>query len=179
MPFPRGKRAVVNAYLLPVLLLTLLLAAALKKVPVYRAFCKGAGDAIPLATGLFPFLCAVMVMSELMRLSGVSRYLSELLSPALSLLGIPKELSPLLLMKPFSGSASLTMLADVCKAYGTESVIARCAAVVYGSSETVFYVTAVYFSGTGKRKFLFPVAVSLTISVLSAALGCALIRLGL
>jgi len=170
---------VFNSYLLPVLLLILLLAAALKKVPVYRAFCKGAGDAIPLATSLFPFLCAVMIMSELMRLSGVSRYLSELLSPALSLLGIPGELSPLLLMKPFSGSASLAMLSDILKANGTDSVISRCAAVVYGSSETVFYVTAVYFSGTGKRKFFFPVAVSLLIGIFSAALGCALIRLGL
>ncbi len=169
----------VNVYLLPVLLLILLTAAILKKVPVYRAFCKGAGDAIPLATGLFPFLCAVLILTELTYLSGITAFLSKVCAPALALLGIPKELSPLLLMKPFSGSASLALLAEICKTYGTESAIARCAAVVYGSSETVFYVTAVYFSGSGKRKFLLPVAFSLTVGVLSAAFGCALIRAGL
>ena len=168
-----------NLYFLPVLLLVCLFAALLKRVSVYRAFCKGAGEAIPLAHSLFPFLCAVLVMSELMRLSGVTAFLGEACAPFLSLLGIPKELSPLLLMKPFSGSASLATLAELCKAYGTESAIARCAAVVYGSSETVFYVTAVYFSGTGKRKFFFPVAVSLVIGLLTAALGSALIRAGL
>ena len=169
----------LNLYLLPVLLIILLLAAALKRVSVYRAFCKGAGDALPTAWGLFPYLAAVLCMTELMGACGVTAWLSDLCEPFLSLLGIPKELSALTLLKPFSGSASLAALSEVCKTYGVDSVIARSAAVVYGSSETVFYVTAVYFSKAEKGRFFLPVAVSLFIGLLSAAVGCALVRAGL
>ena len=81
------------------------------------------------------------------------------------------------LVKPFSGSGSLSLLSRLCSQYGADSYIARCACAVYASGETVFYLSAVYFaSAEGKRPFL-PVAVALASNLAAAALGCLFCRL--
>ena len=166
----------ISAYFVPLLLLFAFLFAAAKKVPVYRAFTDGASKALPFAVRLFPYLAAIFCLTALMEQSGVSALLEKALSPLLSLLGIPKELGGLMIVKPFSGSGSLGVVADLCEKHGADSLIGRCASVVYGSSETTFYVSAVYFGGTGKKNLAFPIAASLIVGVLSAAVGCAAVR---
>lgn len=168
-----------SVYLIPVLVLFLLFWALVKKVPAYDAFVSGANEAVPLAVKLLPYLAAVFIMVELLDKSGVFAFLEKVLAPVLTFLGIPPALSGLLIVRPFSGSGSLVVLADIFDAYGADSAIGRCAAVVYGSSETVFYVSALYFAGSRKQHLLFPVLASLGIGFLSAVFGCFLIRIGL
>ena len=167
----------LSVYFVPLLLLFAFCAAALKKVPVSRTFTEGASKAIPLAVRLFPYLAAVFAMTALMDASGLSSLLEKLLAPLLKALGIPAELAGLMIVKPFSGSGSLGVVADLCEKHGADSLIARCASVVYGSSETTFYVSAVYFGGSGKKNLAFPIATSLAIGILSAGVGCAFVRL--
>ena len=111
-------------------------------------------------------------MTELFEQSGLSLALNKILSPVWQLLGIPVELGELILIKPFSGSGSLAVLSEVYATHGADSNIARCASVIFGSSETVFYVSAVYFAGCKNKNLLLPIIISLVASLLSAILAC-------
>lgn len=163
------------ALLLPALFAALFVYALCKKVRLYDCFTEGVKGALPLAMSLFPYLAAVLILSELFEQSGLSDALTSLISPALSLVGVPPELARLILIKPFSGSGATAVLSDLFAAYGADSYIARCACVAFGSSETVFYVSAVYFAGH-KKNLLRPIAIALTANFLSVVLGCFLCR---
>ena len=166
-----------SAYILPVLIVILLVFARFRGVKLYDAFTGGAKKALPLAFSLFPFLAAVCIMTELLGASGLSDKLNDLLSPLWKLFGIPEELGKLILIKPFSGSGSLAVLSDVYVKYGPDAYISRCASVIFGSSETVFYVSAVYFASCKNKGFAAAVAISLVASFASAVLACLICRI--
>ncbi|MDE7296378.1 MAG: spore maturation protein [Clostridia bacterium] len=163
------------ALIIPVLFLALFAYALFKKVKLYDCFTAGIKEAAPLVLSLFPYLAAILILSELFEQSGLSGYLTAFLSPAFRVLGIPPEISKLVLLKPFSGSGSTALLSEILAEYGADSYIARCACVAYGSSETVFYILAVYFAGIGKRRIR-PVVISLFAGFASVILGCFLCR---
>ena len=163
------------ALAVPLLFVLVFLVALIRKVKLYDAFTDGVKEAVPLILSLFPYLAAVLMLSELFERIGLAALFTEAVSPALRLFGIPPELGKLLLMKPFSGSGSTALLSEIFSSYGADSYIARCAAVCYGSSETTFYISAVYFAGA-KKKRLLPVAIALFANAAGAALGCFLCR---
>ena len=90
--------------------------------------------------------------------------------------GIPEEIAPLLLVKPLSGSGSIAVLSDILGKYGVDSYIARCACVAYGSSETIFYIGAVYFAGIKRKKLSLALFISVLSYLLSVVLCCFLCR---
>lgn len=162
--------------LLPFVFIAAFVCALVKKVNAYGSFIQGAKEAVPLAVSLFPFVAAVIIAVELMRASGLYNVFNFVFSPFLKLLGIPEELSQLALLRPFSGSGSLALLNDVFTAYGPDSYVGRCASVMFGSTETVFYIATVYFSGTKVRKLGGALVIALACCVLSAALACLLCK---
>ena len=93
------------------------------------------------------------------------------------MLGIPKELTKLVLIKPFSGSGSLAVLTDIFTKYGVDSYLSRCACVIYGSSETVFYIAAVYFAGAKTKKLAVPIIISLIASFFSCVFACLICKI--
>ena len=162
--------------LLPFVFIAAFVCAFVKKVNAYGSFIQGAKEAVPLAVSLFPFVAAVIIAVELMRASGLYNVFNFVFSPLLKLLGIPEELSQLALLRPFSGSGSLALLNDVFTAYGPDSYVGRCASVMFGSTETVFYIATVYFSGRKVRKLGGALVIALACCVLSAALACLLCK---
>ena len=88
------------------------------------------------------------------------------------MLGIPNELSKLVLIKPFSGSGSLAVLTDIFNTYGVDSYLARSACVIYGSSETVFYVASVYFAGAKTKNLTKPILISLFANLVACVFAC-------
>lgn len=156
-----------SVYIIPVLVVALFIYAAIKKVPVFNAFIDGSKRAIPLLIDLLPYICAMLVTSALMEASGLNVFLFRVLSPVFSFLGIPEEIGPLVIIKPFSGTGSLSVLDSVFKLYGADSYIGRVASVVYGSGETIFYVSAVYYSAIGKKSPLSPPVICLVSSFFS------------
>ncbi len=170
-----GKQTV--AALIPLLFAALAVCAVVKKVNVYNCFLDGAGEAFRLVISLLPCLAAVFMMCEVFEVSGLSDAVCSLLSPVVSWLGIPEELTKLLLIKPFSGSASLGMLGEIINSCGADSYTARCAAVCYGSSETVFYVSAVYFARCKNKSLGRVAAIVLISSLISAVIGCLVCRI--
>lgn len=165
------------AQIIPLLIAFILIFAAVKRVNVYNGFVKGVSEARDFILSLIPCLAAVFIMCELMEASGISNFLIKITSPALSFFNIPEELAKLILIKPFSGSGSLAYLTEIIKGYGADSYIARCACVLYGSSETVFYVSAVYFAGLKAKGIAKPIIIVLVCSFLCSALACALCKI--
>lgn len=165
------------SFVLPVLFIGVLAYALVRRVKLYECFTDGAKEAIPLLLSVFPYLAAVLMLSELFEGSGLSALTTRALAPAFSALGIPPEIAKLVLLKPFSGSGSTALLGEILAAYGADSYIARCACVAYGSSETVFFISAVYFAGVKRKKLLKPIVISLVANFLSVVLGCFLCRI--
>lgn len=164
------------ALLIPLIFISVLIFAVIKRVKIYDEFSAGVKDALGFVFSLLPCLAAIFMMCELFEVSTLSDKLSEFLSPVFSFFGIPKELTKLVLIKPFSGSGSLAYLSGIIETYGADSYIARCACVCFGSSETAFYISAVYFAGLKQKKLAAPILIVLVSSFLTTALACFLCR---
>jgi spore maturation protein B len=137
-------------YIIPALLVGIpLYAMAVRKVKVYEVFVEGAKDGFTIAVRIIPYLVAILVAVGMFRASGALDVLLELLAPVLNFIGFPPENLPLALMRPLSGSGSLGLLTDVVNEYGADSLYAKIGATMFGSSETTFYVLAVYFGSVG------------------------------
>ncbi|MFI4919334.1 MAG: spore maturation protein [Legionellales bacterium] len=126
--------------------------AAVKKVDVFDAFIIGAKQGFDTSVSLIPYLIAMMVAIGMLRASGFFDVMDHLLAPFMAWIGMPAEVLPLALIRPFSGSASTGVMAELIHQYGGDSLIAKTAATMMGSTETTFYVIAVYFGSVGIRK---------------------------
>jgi spore maturation protein B len=146
--------------------------ALVKKIKPYDAFTQGAKSAIPFAINVFPYLVGIFILTELFEVSGLSNLLVTALTPIFNFVGIPVELSRLVLIKPFSGSGSLAVVSEIFETYGADSYIARSACSIYGSSETVFYVASVYFANAKTKNLLKPILISLVASFISCIFAC-------
>lgn len=162
--------------ILPFLILSLIIFATYKKVNVYSCFCSGAKGSFNLILGIFPYIVAIMVCVALFRACGLSLVLVKLLTPLFTFFGIPVEVCELVLLRPFSGSGSLSLLENILTTYGADSYISRCACCILGSSETIFYVSSVYFANT-KINIAPAILISLFGSIISAILSCLFCRI--
>ena len=154
-----------------ILILLLLIYAAFRRVNVFEAFCEGAAQALPLMRSILPTLAVFSAAMALFRLSGAFDLLSSFLSPAFRALGVDPALVPLLVVRPFSGSAALAALSDIFTQYGPDSRAGLTASVLLGSSETVFYTLALYFGSVGIKKTRFAVPAALIALLTSVATG--------
>ena len=162
--------------IIPVIFLATFLFAAIKKVRVYDSFTEGIKGAFPLIVSVFPYIAAVTMLSLFLDVSGLGDILSKWLAPLYSALGIPQEVAPLVLVKPLSGGGSIAVLSEILEKCGVDSYAGRCACVIYGSSETVFYIGAVYFAGLKRKKFTAALIISLVSFVVSVIFGCFLCK---
>lgn len=160
------------ALIVPLIFIFVFGFAVIKKVNVYDCFTDGVREAVNLTISLLPCLAAIFMMCALFESSGLSDWLTKLLSPAFGFLGIPEELTKLVLIKPFSGSGSLAYLNDIIAKHGADSYVARCACVCFGSSETVFYISAVYFAGHKTKKLALPIVCVLIATFVSTIVAC-------
>ena len=165
------------ALLFPLLFLFSFLFAAARKVKVYDSFTEGIKGAIPLILSVFPYIAAVTMLSKLFEVSGLENTLTSWISPLFRFTGVPEEIAPLVLIKPLSGSGSIAVLTQILERYGVDSYAARCACVLYGSSETVFYIGAVYFAGIKRKRFTAALLISLISYLASIVLCCFLCRI--
>ena len=115
------------------------------------AVLEGAGAAVSFCLSIGGAVCLWSAVAELLERSGAAAWLSRLLRPLLSALGIPEETVLLMLLRPVSGSAALSAAADVISRCGADSLAGRTAAVMCSSSDTTFYVIAVYFTAAGVK----------------------------
>ena len=163
-------------YVVPILLVLVLVYGLVKRVNVYNSFVGGAKKSFDLAISVFPYLAAMYVMVNALHASGLGERITSFLAPPFRLLGVPQEVLQLVLLRPFSGSGSLAILNEVYATYGVDSYVGRCASVIMGSSETVFYVASVYFAGTKVKRTGFAIPIALFCNLVGSVLACALCR---
>lgn len=150
-----GFLRTVNAISLlsiPLLLSFFPLYAALRRVKVYEEFVEGAKDGFKTSIMIIPYLVAILVAVGMFREAGGIEMITKALRPALDAVGFPSELVPMALVRPLSGSGTLGLFSDIVKEFGPDSLLARIAGTIYGSTETTFYVVAVYFGAVGVKR---------------------------
>ena len=166
----------MTAYIIPLIFITVLVLAAIKKKDSYSAFTQGARGALSLMASVFPYLLTIMMAVEVFKQSGVSYYLSKAASPVMNFLGIPRELTELMLIRPLSGAGAIGVLENVYTQYGVDTYIGKCASVIYGSSETVFYISTICFSQSNVKKLGYAIPVALFATLAGCITGCAILR---
>ncbi len=166
----------MTAYIVPAIFLVVLVASLIKKKDAYGSFIEGSRSAIDLMIGVFPYLMTIMMCVELFRRTGISNLVASLVAPVFELLGLPGQLAELMLLRPLSGAGSLAILDNIYATYGADTFVGRCASVIYGSSETVFYVSAIYLSQSKTKKLRYALPVALISTLIGCVVGCALLR---
>jgi len=136
---------VVSALAIPLLIIVFIGYGAIKKVKVYERFVEGAKEGFTIAVKIIPYLVAMLVAIGIFRAGGAMEWLIYILSPVTSLIGFPAEALPMALMRPLSGSGSLGIMSENLAVYGPDSYLGILVSTFYGSTETTFYVLAVYF----------------------------------
>lgn len=162
----------MSAYILPIIFILLFVYCIFKRINTYDHFVRGAKGAIKLVVEIFPFIASILIAVALLRVSGITDFLASLLGPIFNALGIPTELVELVLLRPFTGSGSYGILESIFTTYGADSYISRCACVIMGCSETIFYVATVYISQTKVKKLLYAIPVALICSLVGTILAC-------
>ena len=162
--------------IIPIAVFALIVYALIKKVNVYKAFVEGASEALPQLFSILPYLAAMLAAIEIFRGSGALSALVGILEPAAERVGLPSGTAPLVLLRPFSGSASLALLRDTLEQYGPDSPAGRAASVILGSTETVFYSVAVYFGAVGVTKTRHAIPVALISGTVGIIVGAALVN---
>jgi len=145
----------------PFILFVVVVLGFAKKIKVYETFIDGAKEGFAVAVNIIPYLVAILVAIGMFRASGAMGYFVRLLTPLTNLIGMPAETLPVALLRPLSGSGSLGLVTELMNQHGPDSFIGRLASTMFGSTETTFYVIAVYFGSVGIRKTRHAIAAGL------------------
>lgn len=142
----------LSALILPLLLALTALWGLYRGTDVYGCMTDGAKNGLNVMKNVFPALVTLLPAVYMLRASGAADALAGLLRPVFTLLGIPAETAPLVLLRPITGSGATAIAGEIIAAHGADSTVGRTAAIMLGSTETTFYVTAVYFGAVGVKK---------------------------
>lgn len=167
----------VGSLVIPVVLCVIVLGGLYKGVPVFDCFLEGAKDGLMTSVRILPALVALMTAVGMFKASGAMDILSFGLAPVARLLGIPREVIPLALLRPISGSGALAIFQDIIKTYGADSFVGRTASVMQGSTETTFYTIAVYYGATSVKNTRHTLTASLTGDLTGFVLSAIAVRL--
>lgn len=146
----------ISMAFIPIMVTGIIAHGLWKREPVYDHFIVGAKDGVQTAAELLPFIIAIFIGIETLVSSGAMNFLQSVLSPVLSLLGIPEELISLILLRPISGSGLLALVERILSDNGADGLVGRAASVMAATCETVFYVLAIYFGATAVKKTATP-----------------------
>jgi spore maturation protein B len=169
----RAALDALSLWAMPVLLVAIPLVGILRGVKVYDVFIEGAREGFDVAVKIIPFLVGILVAIGMFRGSGAMDLVTAALRPLVAPIGFPPELVPLAILRSLTGSGSLAFATDLIKTHGPDSLIARTAATMYGSSETTFYVLAVYFGAIGVRRTRHAVPAALIADLVAAVAAVA------
>lgn len=152
---------IISLWALPAILLLILTMGLFKKVPLYETFTDGAKDGFKVAVNIIPYLVAIIVTISMFRASGIIDMMASGLQPLLAYFNVPADTIPIMFVRSLSGSAALGVFSDIANNLGPDDYATKLSAVMVGSSETTFYVLAVYFGAVGISKLRYALLVGL------------------
>ncbi len=167
----------VSAWAIPALLAGIPLVALARRVKVYPAFVEGAKEGFETAVRIIPPLVAIFVALGMLRASGAMEAATHALAPLTAWLGIPASVVPVMLVRPLSGGAALGVVGDVLRSEGPDSYAGRLVSVMAGSTETTFYVLAVYMGAAGVSRYRHALPAALVADLAGFAAAVIAVRL--
>ena len=165
----------LSLWALPSIVLLILTMGLVKKVPLYEVFTDGAKDGFKVAVNIIPYLVAIIVGISMFRACGIIEWLGQVCAPVLAIFNVPADTIPIMIVRSLSGSAALGVFSDIANSTDVNSYAIKLAAIMVGSSETTFYVLAVYFGAVGISKLRYALLVGLLadlIGIVAAILVC-------
>lgn len=166
---------IISLWTLPAIIIIILTMGLSKKVPLYETFTDGAKDGFKVAVNIIPYLVAIIVAISMFRASGIIEMTGEALKPLLSYFNVPADTIPVMIVRSLSGSAALGVFSDMAHKLGPDDYATKLSAIMVGSSETTFYVLAVYFGAVGIAKLRYALLIGLLadfIGILAAIAVC-------
>ncbi len=142
---------IISILAIPGLIFLFIGYGAIKKIKVYEVFVEGAKEGFDVAVRIIPYLVAMLVAIGIFRAGGGMEILIAVLTPVTDFIGMPAEALPMAIMRPLSGSGSLGIMAEILSVHGPDSFIGILVSTFFGSTETTFYVLAVYFGSVNIR----------------------------
>lgn len=136
----------ISTLAMPTIILIIVMYSFLEKNKVYEDFLEGAKEGGKIVIEIFPTLIGLFFSVSIMRNSGILDLIIKIISPFINVIKIPKEIMPLALLRPISGSASMAVAIDIIKTYGVDSKIGKICSIIMGSTETSLYIIALYTS---------------------------------
>ena len=167
----------ISVLILPLMILSILIWGCVKKVPVYEEFIEGAKDGFKVSISIIPYLVAIIVGIAMFRASGAIDIITNLFGNILQKFCVPADILPIMLTRSLSGSATLGLFSDIVTTHGAESYISKLAAIMVGSSETTFYVLAVYFGSVGIKKYRYALLTGIIADITGIVLAILVARL--
>lgn len=167
----------ISLFVLPCVVFLVALIILFGKKNYFSSFLTGAKSGFKGSISLLPSMCALIVSVSMFISSGAEKIISSFLSPLFDKIGVPSALFPLILLRPFSGSASIATYEEIISLYGADSFVGVCASVIMASSDTVIYVICMYFSTTKIRKTRHALPIALFISIFCVFLSCVVSRI--
>ena len=177
MEIVRQSIALLSFFVIPAMLVGFPLYGLYKRVPVYEAFVEGAKEGFQVAVRIIPYLVAILFAIGMFRASGAMDFMADALGPLLALVGFPAEVLPMAIIRPLTGSGSAGVVAEMIQVYGEDSIFVKMAAVMFGSTETTFYVVAVYFGAVNIKKTRHAVPAGLTADLAAMLIAVWTVRL--
>ncbi|GAA0086052.1 spore maturation protein [Clostridium sp. MB05] len=138
--------------IIPIIVVIIITYGMFKGRKVYEWFIEGAKEGLQVCLNIFPYLLAMIIAVHIFREAKLLDILNNFISPIGRVVGLPKEVIPLVLVKPLSGSGAMGILTDILKTYGPDTAIGLIASVIMGTTETIFYTITVYFGAVQIKK---------------------------
>ncbi len=143
---------IISTLAIPLIITAFVLYGVVKKVKIYEVFVEGAKEGFNVALRIIPYLVAMLVAIGIFRAGGAMEFLIMILSPGTNLIGMPAEALPMALMRPLSGSGSIGIMSEIISVHGPDSFLGILVSTFMGSTETTFYVLALYFGSVSIKR---------------------------
>ncbi len=166
---------IISLWTLPAIIVLILTMGLFKKVPLYETFTEGAKDGFKVSVTIIPYLVAIIVAISMFRASGIIEQIGVVCAPLLAKFNVPADTIPIMLVRSLSGSGALGIFSDIANHLGPDSYATKLAAVMVGSSETTFYVLAVYFGSVKITKLRYALLVGILadiVGIIAAVTVC-------
>ena len=167
----------LSDYIIPAVMGGILFYGLFRRVDVFGSFLDGAKEGLMTSMRIMPALVALMTAVGMFKASGALDILTWVLSPVASLLQLPREVLPLAILRPISGSGAMAIFQDILQSYGPDTTIGRVASVMQGSTETTFYTIAVYYGATQVQKTRHTLPSALTGDLVGFVMSALMVRL--
>lgn len=168
---------IISALPMPLVLFAVGILLLFGKQNRFDSFLIGARQGLETAVQLLPTLCALIVGVSMLNASGAVELLSRLLAPLVNAIGVPADILPLLLTRPFSGSASTASFVELLENVGADSFAGLCASVIFATSDTMVYIISVYFSSVGIKRSGATLPIATAVMLFCIFFSCFLCRI--